>query len=62
MDLHWLIQLVVVLVVMGIVWWAITQIPLPAPASWIVRVLFGLICALIVLNLLVPGLGWHTRP
>lgn len=43
--LLWLVFLVVVL---GVVWWIISQIPLPAPMGMVVRVVFGLL-ALIVL-------------
>jgi heme A synthase len=56
-----LIHLLIVLIVLGliffIVWWAISQIPMPEPIATVVRVLFVLIIVLILLGLLLPLLG-----
>lgn len=54
-----IIALVGILCVAGILWWVIRQIPLPPPADWIVRVVFGVILALALLQFLFGGAGWH---
>lgn len=52
MDLiHLLIYLIVLCLVFGIAWWAITQIPLPPPIRTVVIVVFALIMILILLSL-----------
>lgn len=55
--LELLITLLVVGLILAIIWWAISQIPLPAPFSWVVRVVFALIVAIILIDLLLGG-GW----
>jgi hypothetical protein len=63
-----LINLVIVLLIVGVVWWAITAllplIPLPAPTAQIVNVLLIVIFALIIIfYILIPLLhtaGMHT--
>lgn len=47
-----LISLVIWGLVLAIIWWAITQIPVPAPFSWVIRVVFALIVVIVLLNLL----------
>lgn len=60
-----LINLLVVLLIVGVIWWAVTAIigliPLPAPIGQIVRIILILILCLIVINALlgfVPGSGY----
>jgi len=60
-----LIQAIIVLLIVGIVWWAIEQllplVPLPGPIAQIIRVLLLVVLALvIVLYILVPLL--HQIP
>lgn len=49
-------QLLITLMVWGlvfaIIWWAITQIPVPEPFSWVIRVIFALIVAIFLIHLL----------
>ena len=56
-----LVSLIILCLVIGIAYWIIQQIPLPPPARWIVLVVFGLICLLIVLNYLPMGALPHGR-
>ena len=55
-----LIHLVVVLLIVGVIWWAVLQIlpllPLPAPIAQVVRVLLIVILAIILIYALVPFL------
>ncbi len=63
-----LINLVIVLILIGIIWWAITAllplVPLPGPIAQIINVLLVVIFALVVVfYVLVPllhALGQHT--
>ena len=50
-----LIGFIVLVLAVGIAWWIIQQIPIPPPMRWIVTVVFGSICLLIVLNYLSAG-------
>lgn len=52
-----LIWLIVFAAVIGVAWWIITQIPLPAPMGMIVRVVFGLICLVAILYFVSGALG-----
>lgn len=56
MEVGALISLLVWLVVIGailfIVWWGISQVPMPEPISTVVRVVFVLIVCLIAISLL----------
>jgi hypothetical protein len=60
-----LIHLVVMLLIVGVIWYAVTSIlpliPLPAPIAQVVNVLLIVILALIVIYALVPllHLGAH---
>ena len=51
-----LITLLVIVLVAGILWWAVTMIPLPDPAATIVRVVFAVILALVLLSMLFGGI------
>jgi hypothetical protein len=39
------------------VWWAITQIPLPPPFAVVARVVFALVCVILLIGILAGGLG-----
>lgn len=56
-----LINLLVVLLIVGVIWWAVTAIlaliPLPAPIGQIVNIVLVLILCLIVINALLGFLG-----
>ena len=52
-----LITLIIVGLILAIIWWAISQIPLPAPFGWVVRVVFALIVAIVLIDLLLGGGG-----
>lgn len=60
-----LIHLVVLLLIIGVIWWAVETIlpliPLPAPIATIVRVLLVVIFAILIIYALVPLLhvSWH---
>lgn len=47
-----LVCLFTLVLVVGIAWWVIQQVPLPPPMRWVVTVVFGLIVLLVVLNYL----------
>jgi heme A synthase len=50
-----LIGLIFLVLIVGIAWWIIQQVPLPPPMRWVVTVVFGLIVLLVVLNYLPAG-------
>jgi hypothetical protein len=52
-----LVYLIVLVLVFGIVWWIISQIPLPPPMGMVVRVCFGLIALLVVLYFVGSAIG-----
>jgi hypothetical protein len=59
-----MIELLITLIFYGlllaILWWAVSQIPVPAPFSWVIRVVFALIVCLVLISLLtgsIPPLG-----
>lgn len=64
-----LINLLVVLLIVGVIWWAVTSIialiPLPAPVGQIINIVLILILCLIVINALLGflpgggGFGWR---
>lgn len=47
-----LINVIIYGLALSIIWWAIEQIPFVAPFAWVVRVIFALIAALLLLSLL----------
>ena len=55
-----LISLLVLLVIVGLVYWAITQIPLPQPVRIVAVVLVVLIAIILLLNYL-PGVHLAAR-
>lgn len=52
-----LITLVIVGLILAIVWWAISQIPAPEPFSWVIRVVFALVVAIVLIEILTGGLA-----
>lgn len=62
--LELLVALIIWGLILAIIWWAISQIPAPAPFSWVIRVVFALIVAIVLINLLtggLPGLSLGAR-
>ena len=55
-----LIYLLVVCLVIGLVWWAINQIPLPPPVRIVVIVVLVIIMILVLLSVL-PGISTGAR-
>lgn len=57
-----LISLIIYLVVFGLIWWAVSLLPLPSPVAQIVRVLFIVILIMIILSVfgIIPG-GYLPR-
>lgn len=47
-----LIGLLILVLVAGLLWWALTRIPLPAPLGMVVQVVFILLFALVLLGML----------
>jgi hypothetical protein len=55
-----LIALLILVLIAGLLWWAITQIPLPAPIAQIVQVVFVIIIALMLVGMLFGGVPLPT--
>lgn len=49
-----LISLIIILAIIGIAWWAITQIPLPPPFRIVASVVLALVAIVVLLHFL-PG-------
>lgn len=47
-----LIALLILVLVAGLIWWALTMIPLPAPLHMVVQVVFVVIFAILLLGML----------
>lgn len=47
-----LIALLILVLIAGLIWWAISQIPLPQPLGMVVQIVFILIFAIILLGML----------
>lgn len=45
-----LINLVIILMVLGVIWWALSLIPIPEPFGMIARVVIGLIFLIVLLT------------
>jgi len=64
--LELLVTVVIVGLIFAIVWWAISQIPIPEPFSWVVRAIFALAVVIVLVGLLTGGvnsglgLHWHS--
>ena len=52
-----LIHLIIELVVLGLIYWVVSLIPLPNPFGQIIRVIFVIIAVIIVLAFLLPLAG-----
>ena len=52
-----LVYVIIVLVVIGLLYWLVTMLPLPAPIKQIVTVLIVIICIIWVLYMFAPLLG-----
>jgi hypothetical protein len=55
-DMELLISLIVVLAIIGIAWWAITQIPMPPPIRIAATVIVAVIAILFLLQFVGGGL------
>lgn len=57
-----IIDLAVLVIVAALVWWLLTQLPLPAPIGQVVQIVFVVICVLALLSILTgSGFGLHGR-
>lgn len=54
--LELLITLVIYGLILAIIWWAVTVIPVPPPFIWVIRVVFALIVVIVLISLLQGGL------
>lgn len=50
-----LISLLIVLLVLAICWWIVSIVPIPPEFVWIVRVIFAIVCLIVVISLLFGG-------
>ncbi len=57
-----LIYLLIVVIVMALGWWVISQIPLPPPIDNIVRIVFVVVCVLIIILMLLGLVGNVPAP
>lgn len=55
-----LIYLLIILIVMALGWWVLTMIPLPPPIAQIARVIFVVICAIVLIMFLLQLAGHPT--
>lgn len=57
-----LVNLLILCVIIGIVWWISTQIPMPPPIRMVANVVVGLIALVLLLGLVgwVPGIRFVT--
>jgi len=55
------VHLAIAFLVLGLIWWIITLIPLPPPFPMIARVVLTVIAVIILLDLLlsIGGTGWR---
>ncbi len=56
-----LINLIIVLLVLGVAWWVITLLPLPAPFPLILQVVFVIIALIVVVDVLLGIAGGGGR-
>jgi hypothetical protein len=52
-----LVYLLVILIVMALGWWILSQIPLPPPIGNVARVVFVVICAIVLIVFLLNLVG-----
>lgn len=52
-----IINLIIYLVILGLIWWLVSLLPLPSPIAGIVRVLFIILLIMVVLAVfgIIPG-------
>ena len=58
-----LVNLLLTLIILGIIYWLVTFIPLPSPFPQIVQGLFIILAIVVILSALgvIPGGGLHLR-
>ena len=47
-----LISLLVLCLILGVVYWILSMIPIPPPFAWVVRVVFAIICLICLISIL----------
>lgn len=52
--IHLLIVFLIICIIFGVVWWALSLIPIPAPFAWVPQVILALIFVLVLAGVLVP--------
>lgn len=52
-----IVTIIVIALVFGLVWWVLSQMPLPEPFRMVVNVLIGLLAVVILLGLLFGGVS-----
>ncbi len=55
-----LVQILIICLIFGVVWWVISLLPLPAPFGQVAQVVVALIFLLILISLLLPLAGVHA--
>ena len=50
-----LFSLLIIGLILAIIWWAVTQVPVPEPFSWVIRVVFALVVVVILVSFLTGG-------
>lgn len=56
-----MITLIISLVVLGLIYWAVSLIPLPAPFPTIIKVIFIVIAVVMLLNAFGINTGLHLK-
>lgn len=54
-----IVALIIVLIVLGLIWYLIGMLPLKEPFKMIVSVLFIIACILLLLGMLTGGVNFH---
>ena len=57
-----LLRIVIVLVVLGLVAWLVTFLPLPAPFPEIIRIVIIVVAVVLVIWELLAVVGWASSP
>lgn len=52
-----LVHLLILCLILGLIWWVLTMIPLPAPFGQVVRVVFCVVCVIILIYFLLGIAG-----
>jgi len=47
-----LVSLLILVLILGICWWLISLVPIPPQYRWIVQLIFGIICLIVLLSML----------